>query len=240
MKAIRFVLALAFITATSHAQEPAAPTRLPTPIMVRPPDFSKWTITYESLDPKKPGVTTGNAAPATLVTKITVVTKTGDIRHEHTTDATGQQADMWWKGTLQLLQSAHAGPPIISMGGNKDDLTYVDYSKSDFANLDWIAQENFTGVKTVLGKSCWSFHKIQGFLTNSEPGPSHSPQFEYTAYIDKATQLPVQLKVGVDTVRYTFEKPPAETQVLPRDLQAAVSALAKRERALSAPLPRPF
>ena len=240
------IIAVALIGAVEalNAQQASPiPVQLPKPIMVKAPVMSKWLITKTAAAPKAGQ----NAAARPVETLKTLVTKTDKIRHEATVDASGHKADTWWDGPNQISNSPEWKQAIISTKSLFDG-SYVDYSKTDFPDFEWVSQANFVGTKSVEGKKCWVFSEKRSSISEEskamlEKEGNFNPQqyqFQITAYVDSETQLPVMLAFGEDSVKYIFQPPPAEMLSLPADIKKALINVTEGQQALRRPPPKPF
>ena len=264
---LTFCLALVG-TITLHAQQapppPSPPALPPGPLLKRAPDYSTWTVTcqghpVERKEPVKPAMA-GEEKPKDKegkepVTMASTVVKTGSTILELNTDPQGKRKEVWHLGGLMVMKLPDAAEPIVWPDSVQADIYSVNFAAADFAGLDWISANTYTGMAKYQGRDCIQF---TGDVSPLNPRAreeeaiaiGQAKAFGQTvpqesrvlavAYIDLETRLPLVVTFGNEKRIYQYGTPPAAMLALPPALASAVKEREKQMKRLSAPAARAF
>jgi len=232
MKLLRLILAPLCLIATASAQDvpPTTDTLPPPPWLNRAPDMSHWIITYDGGSPS--GSSETHSGP-----KAIEVIKSGKTMLEQTTNQDGSVSVVWRKDGYAFIKSPGGNQWTLQLVGDaRDPFNKPDYTHTDFAGFDWIAEKNFVGINLVKGDKCLVFrdkvfplsdvelNTLQLVATfNRDKGPFdlNAHMVDAEADIDLKTLLPISLKVGNSTRVFTYQAPPETSLDLPQDAQDA-------------------
>jgi hypothetical protein len=146
----------------------------PGPLLNRAPDFAAWTL-LARIAGGQPAAT-GSSAPETAKdgvkkgagTREVLVIKTGKIVYERLVDRSGRRSEIWHDNGVQLLIPSSGAAPLIFPDYGGGDIYTPNYSVSDFAGLDWISPDTFTGIQKVMGRDCMVFRGQVNALPGDE------------------------------------------------------------------------
>jgi hypothetical protein len=158
MKSLR-VIAFAAILSGAQAAEPGdSGTALPSgPLLKRAPDPSRWVISFfEGPAVSQQTDSKSNSQPPPKL-KSSVVEKANGAYYEVTADQSGHEFETWRKGGIILSKNKSSKEWEVSVAGAGDRFESPDYSKSDFAGLDWVSPQTFAGLMDYQGVKCMVF-----------------------------------------------------------------------------------
>lgn len=257
-------------------QQPApassVPPLPPGPLLKRAPDYSTWTVNCTGT-PMVGGApaakkTTGGGQDQqkeAVVTQLTVI-KTGSTMLEYDVDASGQRHEIWHVAGLRVVVQLGAASPLIipetaakaalvcpDYGGG--DIYSINFAASDFAGLDWLSPNTYSGVTSYQGNDCIVFNGtvsplgakaqvderlyIAGERAMGRSVPD-AVRVDAKAYIDLKTRLPMFVQFGEEKCIYQYGPPPRTPLQLPAQLAGPAEEYEHRIEALSAPASRPF
>jgi hypothetical protein len=119
--------------------------------------------------------------------------ESGSLREDKRSNKNGLVIDVWRVGNFRLSQYSTSPNSI-------DVVPYVPgqgMDAPDFPELDWVNEKSYQGEQQYAGKPCY-FYKLD----------------DQSAWIDKATKLPVYYESKAQQVTYTYRQPD-ETLQLP-------------------------
>ena len=242
---------LAQAPTASPTQEPLPPGPWP----ARAPDLAAWTITMTSHPPtgagdsndKKPVILNKTVVKTGKALKTGKVIKTGNIYYEEMTDTTGKKWKSWINDGTALTFWPSLGAYLP--GGFDGGFARADYTKNDFAEVNWLTESNYVNVGQYGGSKCFVFSKKSSVLvsgpppsdpqhpTLDTPPPAIMSEETWTAYLDAKTLLPLCVQKGNLTYTYTYLPAPPVPLELPSDVQAELD---KRAPKAVAPVPKAF
>jgi len=166
MKKTMLLIAAFLVAAIASAQlaTPGAsiPPLPPGPLLNRTPEYCRWTVVTEGQTANAPKPQKSTAAPkSTPPPKKVTYTKSGSIIVEES--PSGQ---VWHLSNFQVTFYPGRPVPLISPESGGDDLYTVDFSRADFAGLNWISPETYKGIASLQGRQCLVF---QGKVTPWTP-----------------------------------------------------------------------
>jgi hypothetical protein len=207
------------------------------PVLAKTADFAKWTTTTLTSVPKSStGDTTAPASSEKADLKKTIVTttKTLPVRLVSIIAANGEDQSIWCLEPFQVLTSQHFPKPFILTSPSP---TYVDYSRSDFPELEWISEANFVGIQKVGEK------QVLLFRTTIAPNAAAAAAAKAAGHeisgslceatVDAKTRLPVSFKQDGMVSTYDFEDPPTSVLVPPPEVKALLTEEKARLQRLS-------
>jgi hypothetical protein len=226
--AILFAAAPLLSLQAQTAQPQATPLPLPAhgPLVKRAPEIAEWLVS----------ITSGTDNPvkvpdtSTKFASITLVCKSGSMREEVSNDAQGQRTQRWCEGSVEALLLPGQTDPQISTGGAGFNLGYVDYSRSDFAGVDFITRH-----------LCYEFQDGVPDATSSlaTPPPANAtpttlPSVGNTAFISVQTLLPVVVDASGVVTLIQFETPSfGGTINIPKNVQDELDAKSNKVKQLT-------
>ncbi len=252
------------------AQKPEIPPLPEGPLLNRTPSFSTWSVTIEGAPMGGAAATSGTAATSSPAktseaagqsddqaksspAKISKVVKTEPTIFEVNVDGRGQRTEMWHHEGIRVVKLPGAAAPIIIPSRSAaNDIYTVDFTKSDFAGLDWIAADCYKGMAKFQGRDCIMLEgtvspldanaKAQEASAMAGEDGSHFEKMEVraTAYIELQSRLPLLVTFGSEKRTYQYGPAPTAPLTLPPDIATPVKAYAERMRRLSAPAARAF
>ena len=207
------------------------------PVLAKTADFAKWTTTTITSVPES-GTGGTDASPssekADLKKTIVTTTKTLPVRLVSTIAANGEERSIWCLEPFEVLTSQHLPKPLLFTSPNP---IYVDYSRSDFPELEWISEANFVGIQKVGERQ--ELH----FRTTIAPNASAAATAKAAGHelsgtlceatVDAKTRLPVSFKQGDEISTYNFEEPPTSVLVPPPEVKAIITEEQARLQRLS-------
>lgn len=255
------IFALASMAAPLCAQDAQSPPLPEGPLLKRTPDFSTWSVRIEDStgdgEPANSSEAGGQSAgqkKSSLVRDSKVV-KTGSTIVETVLDGQGRRAEVWHYRGIRVEKLPDASEPMILPGGGSAvDIYSIDFTKSDFAGLGWIAADRYAGMAKYNGRTCIVFKASVSPLSAQAQGEQASAiqdaighgiaapdtvEVPAIAYIDLETRLPLLVTFGEQKRTYQYDAPPSAPLQLPPDLANAVKEYAKKIERLSAPPARP-
>ena len=228
------------------------------PLLNRTPDYSTWTVSIQKSktagekSPKTGAVDGKNSQEKPAVVTQSRIVKTGSTILELNVDVQGKKEEIWHLSGLRAMKPPDASPPIIAPDtGGGSDIYSTNFAVSDFAGLDWITANTFTGMAKYQGRDCIEFKAtvsplnardrqeeaiaIGQAIAFGQPAP---PVFKVAAvaYIDLETRLPLVVTFGKEKRIYQYGTPPTADLTLPAELANAVKEREKQmKRLTSAP-----
>jgi hypothetical protein len=233
------------------AQQPAAapfasPTRPPLPpgpLLNRAPQMAQWVISFKSA-PAAPAASASPAAGTAVAGPPKAdprdyqvyVTKTGSTYHVQMVGGYFQRVDKWCLDGFQISVVPNAQLPLVSYGGQKDDL-FMNFARTDFPSFEWVSAKNFMGVQKVSGFDCMIFrdHLREPQIFGGRP--SHI-KADVQAVIDLRSRLPLYLQVGDSLASYQYGSAPTVMLTPPPNIMETLAAWQAR-MAAAAPAPSP-
>lgn len=248
MKNISFIPVFAALTFLGAGllcaqQEAQPPVEIPPgPLLKSAPEFSKWIVTFQYPKESKPDAPKRDGSEPVQM----VVTKTGDVISEITTDAKNRRAELWHVGQVQYRKSAgtaqwfEASPQRFSNAGISD---YVPLPANGFQGWDWIGAASYAGTIPIKEGSAFAF--VPGGaetlkLKSPDQLKDQIAAKPRVAFVDAETRFPLAMRTGVVVESFAFQPAPTEKQSLPSDLMEAIQKGEEARRRLSQPAPRPY
>jgi len=148
-----------------------------------------------------------------------------------------------------------AAEPIVWPDAVQADIYSINFVVSDFAGLEWVSANTYTGMAKYQGRDCIQF---KGDVSPLNPkareeeaiaigqaktfGESAPQQIKVpaVAYIDLETRLPLVVTFGNEKRFYQYGAPPTAMLALPPALASAVTEREKQMKRLSAPAARAY
>lgn len=253
------------IAAPLWAQDSKLPP-LPTgPLLKRAPSYSTWTIAFqghpvEHADSSTKGATDtpaeeGRNKEKEPTTKVSTVTKTGSTILEQTVDASGQQNQVWHSSGVRIVPVPGSSNPMVCPDYGGGDIMSINFASSDFAGLDWLSQNTYSGMEKYQGVDCIVFKGSvsplgvrdqideRAYIEQAKALGQKAPEeakVPAVAYIDLETRLPLYVQFGNEKRTYQYGPPPSTPLALPSELASAMEEYAKRIKRLSAPPTRAY
>ena len=169
------------------------------PMVHRMSAFASWTVTHEYKDSSGKSQT-----PPSAIQSLTV-TKTDKTYWLQTLLASGKKTETWvFDGTQ--LQSTPDGVSIYLVPAPTKESPqplYVDYSKNEFEELEWLSPSNYKGIDTYQGKPIYRFEMAKSGA-------------HLTALLSVDSQLPLYFSDGQETYVYSYNPPPVALLTPPR------------------------
>ncbi len=228
MKRFTPICGLLYLCTLSLLPAQQAPiTKAPLPegplIQIRAADFAKWVITAKGKKVAKPGDTAAPSASSPPgedrsmeVLIVTTTTKTGSLKVREMISPNGTTWRTWCISDMQITLGPGPNDASVSRGAPPPDLPpspfNVDYSRSDFPDMDMVTLKNYVGIQTAFDKKCLVFKTVRS------PDGLMAP-IECTAYVDVVTRLPVACQTGISLLTYEFLSPPTEPLVVPQQIK---------------------
>ena len=230
------------------------------PLLNRAPDSSQWTITIQPPPPSKPAAADAEGEPGgppkvePIKPRIITVIKSGHLLFEKTVTEDGVEIDSWHTPQWIVTNPGGHGWLISPIGGSS--FNSPDYSKADFAGLDWISLKNFTGFQGVMGHHCFTF---KDRIITADPADIANMKavkarevkpadrvvkmddfkVDVEADIDVKTRLPVQLIYGIGrgVMRRTYIFKSSDGSLsLPPEIQDLLQRYQKYQARLKVPI----
>lgn len=199
----------------------AEPFVLKEPYVInRAPNGTEWTVKFVVDKSAQPQPADTDAPPKPMAQVTTIKSGKYILRRETKDD--GSTWDSWCIGEMQILLWPGGKKWIVATPSKRADipsLNYVDYSKSDFPELEWINAASFVDVETYKGSDCLKF------TASVKPMPDDEP-VSLTAYINKETRYPIALVRPIGTSEYTFSSA-TEALELPSIVQQLLAKIAQ-------------
>jgi hypothetical protein len=230
-------------------------------LLKRTPDFSTWSVTIQNSAGDEPAKSSEEGDQPSSQNKPTVVrsskvVKTAPTIVEISIDGQGKRTEMWHYGGIRVATLPDAPEPMIFTGGGSvDDIYSIDFTKSDFAGLDWISAKAYTGMAKYQGRDCIQFkgevsplnaqakiqqeRAIQDAIGHGQATPE-KVEVPAVAYIDLETRLPLFVQFGNEKRFYQYGTPPSAALELPAELKSSLKEYAQQLRRLSAPASRAY
>jgi hypothetical protein len=265
-------VALGLAPLCGGAEVPTLPP-LTEPILSRLSDYAAWTETFKS-KAKAPAPAAGpiqGAAPSPqelrTIKEIRTI-KGPQNRRTIKQWSDGLTTESWVVGG-SVLQEEPGQPDIYIFTEATRAASSItlgdDYSKTDFPELSWLSVQNYSGVRSYQGRSCYVFEMkeldtsspgtnkmledmkmvkkvpLPGENAEASPTPLPTPAVPKkeiivkTAWIDGKTRLPVAVEDQACLQTYLFGTAPADEPQLPPRFK---SALEKYEQIARGPFPR--
>ena len=222
-------------------QTAAAPTPRPVPpegpLLKSTADFSAWTIIQRNvpgLGSAPAGTLVGAAAASGPPDSVSVVTKTGPVRHQLTKLKTGEQTDVWYEhGNRVRMQSVWKTPMFEAASSPTDPPV-----GPDFPGLGWISASNFTGMQMQQGARCLVFEST---APDGDPRLMQAYGLKPTtklvrAFINADTRLPWLVQSGNTVQVYTFRAAPNTVLEVPAEYQAMFDSFEKSKATARRPV----
>jgi len=221
----------------SSAEDPGVPPPKE-PILRRLASPASWTVTFQYPDDtrqSKKGSSKASSAPQAAPhlqldrLEAVTVTKAGKVWREQSLWSSGNKTETWIFHDMRAGTSpgSHA---IAAIAFSSDEPEALDYRRSDFEGLEWVAMEHYKGVKDYAGKPAYVFQFDQenapaseGFAASATPDQAIKKanarigQLGMTkiAILSAETQLPLYSCDGVVERTYSYNQPPASPLVPP-------------------------
>lgn len=237
-------------TAPSPTPAMEKPPLPPGPLLAKMPDFSKWTITVIDKNAAVAAPTPtqassgGKSDQATAPKAVVTITKTIPIILVSTVGKS-DNSTVWCVGTFQIHQDAEYQKPALFSAASRVAV-YVDYSKTDFPELQWIAEKNYVGVQKTGDQQYLVFrdnvpNAIPEVVNRARANAvATKTPFNESLYIDARetfvnadTKLPVFWRKGSEYHVYKFVDPPTAMLTLPPNLRSMIEFEQSRLRDLA-------
>ena len=231
------------------------------PLLKRMPEYSTWRVTCEGLpvagDAPRAKESTADGqgkAKDALVIQSSVV-KTGSTIFEEEVDAHGQHMQVWHVSGLRITMDPGARTPTVCPDYGGGDIYSVNFTAADFAGLDWVSAETYSGVTKYQGRDCMIFKSnvspLEGLAQKLEAAAieqaralghhvANAVRVPVVAYIDLDTRLPIYAEFGKQKRNYQYGTPLTAPIVLPTQVADPAKDYEQRLHKLSAPASRPF
>jgi len=200
------------LTKLSTARAPLAPG----PLLNPAPDLSQWTLTSTDVV-LPPGEVPNPPVTAT-------VSKTRKI-YEVETLISGQKLVFWCKDIWAAVYLPGTSQPSVS--NDSASHYYIDFSKSDFPELNWISAKNYKGVAQLGGTKVLVFKSAIPMPTASIVALTHHVPTNAIALIDLATHRPLMFQLGGEVLTYQFNRA-SPNLTLPKDVENAFNSELQR------------
>jgi hypothetical protein len=224
------------ITDMSSAADPGLPPPKE-PVLRRLASPASWTITFQYPDDTKQSKKGSSKAPSAPQAaphlqldrlEAVTVTKAGKVWREQSLWSSGNKTETWIFHDMRAGTSpgSHA---IAAIAFSSDEPEALDYRRSDFEGLEWVAMEHYKGVKDYAGKPAYVFQFDQenapapaGFAASATPDPTVKNAnarigklgMTKIAILSTETQLPLYSYDGVVERTYSYDKSP-DTPLVP-------------------------
>lgn len=167
MKLPLFCFALLTLAGAASGQDSAGtPAPLPSgPLLKRAPDLSTWTVTSQNAVQPRDGQNQqgqnqnsgGNNPTVPLGFSRQAVIKTGKIIDEQLVDGMGRKFEIWHVNGTKVSSVPGASGPMVVPDVAASDIYTTNFAVSDFAGLDWISAQTYSGIQKVMGRDCIIF-----------------------------------------------------------------------------------
>jgi hypothetical protein len=248
-----FITLIAVSTASAQ-QESKIPPLPEGPLLKRAPDYSIWTVTATgNVEDDKNAASRGDKGNSPSLTASTT-TKTGSIILEQVADAQGRKHEIWHVKGLRIEKLPNSEPliyPDVSGG----DIYTPAFSSSDFAGLDWISKDTYSGIQKYQGRDYIVFNGSISPLSSDKAREEQIAMSEAlffnknssvevkrvptVAYIDLETRLPLMVILGKQKRIYQFGQPPQSQLSLPEDVAHAIASYQAQIQRLARKPPHP-
>jgi hypothetical protein len=184
------------------------------------------------------------------------VVKTGSTTLEYYVDSGGQRHEVWHVGGLRIiLQLVGGAKPLVCPDYGGGDIYSINFAASDFAGLDWISADTYSGMVKYQGRDCIVFNSnvspLEGLQQRLEAAGieqaralhhhvAGAVKIPATACIDLDTRLPLFVQFGGEKCIYQYGPAPRALLQLPAQLAGPAEAYEHKIEVLSAPASRPF
>jgi hypothetical protein len=234
----------------------------PGPLLKRTPDYSTWTVTSKGTPlPGGASATSGTAGGGrdqqkeSPVAQLTVV-KTGSTTLEYHVHATGERDEIWHVADIRvMIRLVGDAKPLVCPDYGGGDIYSTNFAVSDFAGLDWVSADTYSGMAKHQERDCIVFksnvspldgqaQKLEAAAIAQERAVGKHPpdpiKVPAVAFIDLDTRLPVYVQFGGEKCTYQYGPPPRAPLQLPAQLAGSAIDYQQRIKGLSAPASRPF
>lgn len=199
--------------------------------------FAQWVITVTQPPKPKakdktasPGAEPGGSPSQETLQQI-VITKTKPVVRVQTVAAGNVVEDRWIVGDAQVVTASGLKSPYLIAGAHSEGMLYPN---KDFAELSWVKESNYVGIKKVSGRESLIFNDV---LTIDYDGSSE--QVSAVAQIDLETRLPVAFQFGQQVRTYQFRSPPKSVQQIPSAVQDVMKIANQNNAIMNRPAGRP-
>ena len=218
----------------AQAQNASSPTPRPTPPsepLLRPAaDYSAWTIVRQSipgLEKMPPEEIAKSVIAATKPDSLTVVTKTGSVRHQATNLKTREHEDVWYEHGNRIVMESVWKMPMFERSSSAPNQP----AGPDFPEFAWISPKNFVGTQEAQGGTYFVFESeiVDGDANAAKMYGYKLKTTHNRAFIDMDTRLPWVLQTENVLQRYVFQAAPPEALVVPPEYQAMFDAFERKK-----------
>jgi len=224
------LLPLLGVTLPLVAQEKELTSPPHSPYLVNAPTCAMWTILC------KPKGAAAQASPQQRWLKEIRVIKMGETRQEIQTWSDGLETQRWiYRGMILSDQPGSPDVYILRAEQLRDlpSADLMDYSKSDFPELNWVSAGTYAGVERYGKRPCYHYRRgtPREVATPDTParetpeGQAGIPQ----VWIDGSTKLPAAADDGVTLQIFSFQEIPRRELVLPPRFEKALQEASKTE-----------
>ena len=228
------LLAAVLLSTVCYLANAEAPPDKPVPPYVAAvPDYFQWTITVNSASAPGSTLRVGKDVSDRDVVKVQSV-KTKDIKLERFITAGGAHFDLWRYRDYIVTKSASGEISFISADSLAGSAMLPDLSARGFWGVDWITGDTCMGVKPVAaGKRAFVYSGTATVLQVSFKGDPVKTLVPMQASIDQESMLPITVTKGPELLSYSYGPPPTGMLMLPPDIQARITEMEARDKALN-------
>lgn len=243
------------LSTSIYAQDSKIPPMPDGPLLKRMPDFAAWNITEQGSPKSGAASVPGNSLDNNKVEVREKFIKTGSTIFEQSTSPEGRPQEIWHIGGIRVAKISGGSAPIICPDFGGGDIFSINFSSSDFAGLDWISRDSYSGIVKYQGKDCILFKSEVSPLSRDEQDALSARilsekaeglpvdqiiKVPAVAYVDLETRLPILAVFGGQKRSYQYDSPPAQKLSLPMELTGPLKAYLLRLRRVSAPPSRSY
>jgi len=229
-------------SAASSPPEPALESApLPAGPLLKPLEkYSEWKTTYTYRDAKKASAPAAENIPAAAGTEkpplriqTVTVTRTGTFWRAVTVDTQGGSMSQYSDGTDEYTMEPGAQYPSLPIndslgkrinkfaGTERAQIMQLDYSLTNFADMDWISPATYQGLETRNTRKFMVFRKD-----------------DLSVWIDLETRVPVEWRRGMEEMR-SYQQLPTPAQdaiVFPESVRKLMAAQKRFNDAMKRPI----
>lgn len=242
------------ISTSIYAQDSKIPPLPDGPLLKRMPDFAAWNVTDQGSPRAGTVLASGNSSADKAATQAKFV-KTGSTIFEQSVSPEGRPQEIWHIGGIRVAKISGAAAPIVCPDFGGGDIFSINFSSSDFAGLDWISKDSYSGIVKYQGRDCILFKSEVSPLSRDEQDALSARilseraeglpvdqviKVPAVAYVDLETRLPILAVFGGQKRSYQYNSPPAQKLSLPMELTGSLKAYLLRLRRVSAPPSRSY
>ncbi len=252
--AVFAVLPAMGLNVASSAEDPTVPPPKE-PVLRRLASPASWTVTFQYPDDIRQSKKGSSKAPSAPQAdphlqldrlEAVTVTKAGKVWREQSLWSSGNKTETWIYHDMRAGTSpgSHA---IAAITFSSDEPEALDYRKSDFEGLEWVAMEHYKGVKDYAGKPAYVFQLDSdsapaptGAASSGSAAPDPATKkanarigklgMNKIAILSAETQLPLYSCDGVVERTYSYDKSPDTPLAPPENFMKVFQQLETESR----------